>query len=84
MDAGAGDFVSGRDSGGGVSYSMSGRCGSTDAFSLGGAASLVFDPKTGLCAVTGVDSADRPRMMPSSTSRFFDSMAFLHLVSVSF
>ncbi len=39
---------------------------------------------SGLPCAAGVDSADRPRMMPSSTSRFLDSMAFLRVVRVSF
>ena len=85
VGAAAGDLVSGRDSGGGVSSSNSGRSGSTDADSLGDAAPpFVLDPTTGLWAVTGVDSADKPRIMPSSTSLFLASMAFLWVVSVSF
>lgn len=74
--------------GGGVSSSTSGRSGSTDALlllSLGEMARpFVLGSEMGLpCATTGVEGADRPRMMPSSTSRFLASMTFLRVVSVS-
>lgn len=46
---------------------------------------LVLEPETGLpCAATGVDSAERPRMIPSSTSRFFASVEILRVARTSF
>lgn len=46
---------------------------------------LVLEPEMGLpCAATGVDSAERPRMIPSSTSRFFASVDILRVVRTSF
>ena len=76
-----------RDSGGGgVSSSTCGRSGSTDALSIGETAlPLVLEPEMGLpCAATGVDSAERPRMIPSSTSRFFASVDILRAARTSF
>ncbi len=76
-----------RDSGGGgVSSSTSGRSGSTAALSLGDITlPFVLGSETGLPSATmGVEGAERPRMMPSSTSRFLASMTFLRVASVSF
>lgn len=72
-----------RDSGGGgVSSSTSGRSRSSC-----GVDGLPFvrddEPARGLPCGAGVESAERPRMMPSSTSRFLDSMTFLRVVRVS-
>ncbi len=72
-----------RDSGGGgVSSSMSGR--SRSSCGVDGLLPFVRDdePASGLPCGAGVESAERPRMMPSSTSRFLDSMMFLRLVRV--
>ena len=40
-------------------------------------------PAVGLPCVVGDDSAERPRMIPSSTSRFLASIAFLRVASVA-
>ena len=72
--------------GGGVSSSTSGRSGSTDALSADdmtppfGRGSEIGLP----CATTGVEGAESPRMMPSSTSRFLASMTFFRAFRVSF
>ena len=71
--------------GGGVSSSTWGRSGSRVAESLGEAAPpFVLDPEMGLPCAIGVESADKPRRIRSSTSRFFDSIAFFRVVKVSF
>ena len=72
--------------GGGVSSSTSGRSGSTDALSLGDMTPpFVLGSEIGLpCATTGVEGAESPRMMPSSTSRFLASMTFFRVANVSF
>ena len=76
-----------RDSGGGgVSSSISGRSGSTDALSLGDMTlPFVLGSEIGLpCTAMGVEGAESPRMMLSSTSRFLISIPFFRLAKVSF
>ena len=77
---GAGVRASG---GGGVRDSTWGRSGSA----VGGdgelARPLAWEGAVGVPWARGVESADRPRMMPSSTSRFFASIAFFRVAKLS-
>ena len=71
-----------RDSmGGGVNASMSGRSGSAEAESWRMPFPFGVGSNPGLPWIGGEGSADRPRMIPSSTSRFLASMVVLRVTS---
>lgn len=67
--------------GGGVSASTSGRSGSAEAESWRRPFPFGVDSRPGLPWIGGDGSAERPRMIPSSTSRFLASMVVLRLTS---